>query len=221
MSSYYFVLDFQGLINKEMKHYLMLKEHLITGLKYLCKTSTNNPKRPFFYVGSGTYWKKHLKKHGRKIKTTILEICETKEELCKKGLEYNKKWDIVKSNQFANLVEERGDGGPNFLGGKLSIKGRNKKSKSLKMFWLLASQEYKNSRNKINKECHKEFIYYTPKGVFTNSFDAAKANNCTNVTVIVRCKRNKTPILSKRYWKYGWRNKTWEELGWFRKSIKP
>jgi len=23
---------------------------------------------------------------------------------------------------------------------------------------------------------------------------------------------NKTPIQSKRYWKYGWRGKTWEDL---------
>ena len=60
MSSYLYVSDFQGL-NKFMLHYLMLKEHLVTGLKYLCKTSTTNPKRPYYYVGSGIYWKKHLK----------------------------------------------------------------------------------------------------------------------------------------------------------------
>ncbi len=220
MSSYLYVSDFQGL-NKFMLHYLMLKEHLVTGLKYLCKTSTTNPKRPYYYVGSGIYWKKHLKKHGRKIKTTILKICTTKEDLIKTGIEYSRKWDVVRNEQFANLVEERGDGGPNFLGGKLSEEGKKKKSKSLKLFWSLASQEYKNKRNKINKESHKEFIYYTPKGIFSNSFDAAKANNCTNVTVIVRCKNNKTPIQSKRYWKYGWRGKTWEELGWYRKNFKP
>ena len=38
--------------------YLYIKESPL-GLKYLGKTE----KDPFKYIGSGLYWKKHLKKH--------------------------------------------------------------------------------------------------------------------------------------------------------------
>jgi hypothetical protein len=46
------------------------------------------------------------------------------------------------------------------------------------------------------------------KGIYTNAFTAATANNCS-VTIINRCV-NDTPIES--YWKCGWKGKTWKEL---------
>lgn len=84
--------------------YLYLKEHEITGLKYLGQTKRD----PFKYKGSGVYWKQHLKKHGNKVKTTILAECETYEELQILGLQYSEKWDVVKSHLFANLMVENG-----------------------------------------------------------------------------------------------------------------
>lgn len=38
--------------------YLMIKQHEITGLKYLCKTTRKDPLK---YNGSGRYWKPHIK----------------------------------------------------------------------------------------------------------------------------------------------------------------
>lgn len=71
-----------------------------------------------------------------------------------------------------------------------------------------------NKRSQINSKCHEKYRYFTPRGIFTNAYKAAEANNCSNVTIINRCvKDTKKPIQSKRYWKYGWKGKTWSELG--------
>ena len=59
----------------------MIKEHNDTGLKYLCKTQTKDPHN---YRGSGTYWLRHLAKHGENFTTTILEQTEDKQVLRKK-----------------------------------------------------------------------------------------------------------------------------------------
>ena len=45
----------------QLMFYLYIKTHSKTGLKYLGYTQK---KDPFSYTGSGTYWKRHLKKHG-------------------------------------------------------------------------------------------------------------------------------------------------------------
>lgn len=89
--------------------YLYIKESPL-GLKYLGKTE----KDPFKYIGSGLYWKKHLKKHKftyEDIKTTILLKTEDKEELKNKGIYYSELYDIVNNEDWANLRPENGDGG--------------------------------------------------------------------------------------------------------------
>ena len=90
-----------------MPIYLYVKTHNKTGLKYLGKTTQN----PFKYVGSGTRWKNHLKKHGNDISTEVL--CESQDHQCIKeqGIYYSELWDVVKSNEWANLKIEEGDGG--------------------------------------------------------------------------------------------------------------
>ena len=81
-----------------------------TGLKYLGKTI----KDPFIYIGSGKIWKRHLKKHKftkDDIKTEILLETGNIKELVELGAKYSKKWNIVKSDEWANLRPEMGDGG--------------------------------------------------------------------------------------------------------------
>jgi hypothetical protein len=51
-----------------MKISLYLKTHNQTGLQYLGKTTQD----PFTYKGSGSYWRKHIAKHGNDVTTTIL-----------------------------------------------------------------------------------------------------------------------------------------------------
>lgn len=90
------------------KYFLLLKTHNNTGLKYLCYTSQKNP---FKYPGSGKRWKHHIKKHGRDIHTEILGTFNKKENLIKEGIKYSKKWNVVESDEYANLRDEEGDGG--------------------------------------------------------------------------------------------------------------
>jgi hypothetical protein len=87
--------------------YLYKKTHRVTGLKYLGMTTKNDP---YKYLGSGTYWRRHLDKHGNDIDTEILLITKDIEELRQVGLHYSTIWDVVKSNEWANLKEESGDG---------------------------------------------------------------------------------------------------------------
>lgn len=87
--------------------YLYKKTHNVTGMNYLGKTSQD----PFKYTGSGTYWKNHIKKHGNDVTTIILKECKDIDELKKWGIYYSELWNIVKSNEWANIRPESGDGG--------------------------------------------------------------------------------------------------------------
>ena len=91
-----------------MTHKLLIKEHLITGLKYLCYTRKDNYKE---YLGSGYRWLKHLKKHGENIKTTLIFETTDKKEFNKYALSVSKKHNVVKDRSWANQMHEQGDGG--------------------------------------------------------------------------------------------------------------
>lgn len=87
--------------------YLYVKTHNKTGLKYLGKT---NQKDYHSYTGSGVYWIRHLEKHGYDYTTEILLETENKEELKETGLFFSRLFNVVKSKEWANLQEEKGDG---------------------------------------------------------------------------------------------------------------
>jgi hypothetical protein len=87
--------------------YLYLKEHKQTGMKYLGKTEQD----PFKYQGSGTYWTRHLKKYGNDVDTKIIGEYETNDEVAAAGKYYSELWNIVESEEWANLKPESGDGG--------------------------------------------------------------------------------------------------------------
>jgi len=88
--------------------YLYLKTHNKTGLKYLGKTTAIDPHK---YSGSGTVWLRHLKKHGYDYTTEILLSSESKEEIKEAGIFFSELYNIVESNDFANLMIEQGQGG--------------------------------------------------------------------------------------------------------------
>ena len=89
--------------------YLYIKQHEITGLKYFGKTTKN----PETYLGSGKYWKKHIKKYGQNfVKTIWYQLFIDKNELIQYALDFSKRNNIVNSKEWANLKEENGlDGG--------------------------------------------------------------------------------------------------------------
>lgn len=87
--------------------YLYVKTHNKTGLKYLGKT---NRVDYHLYPGSGVRWKRHLNKHGYDYTTTVLLETDDKEELKEIGLFFSKLFNIVKSKEWANFQDEKGDG---------------------------------------------------------------------------------------------------------------
>lgn len=110
--------------------YLYVKQHASTGLKYFGKTIK---KDPYSYKGSGKYWRRHLRQHGRCVNT--LEVWGFDDpELCKEfALQYSKDNDIVASKQWANLIEENGlDGGPTLTGKSHSETTKSKISSATK-----------------------------------------------------------------------------------------
>lgn len=96
--------------------YLYVKTHNKTGLKYLGKTKND----PYTYQGSGTHWKRHIKKHGYDVRTEILFQSENIQEFKQKCIFYSNLWNIVDSDDWANLVEENGVGGSNSRSAKLA-----------------------------------------------------------------------------------------------------
>lgn len=94
-----------------MPTYLLIKEHIDTGLKYLCKHDAANFSECENYRGSGTYWKKHLKKHGNKVKTTCLFVTENEKEFREVAKKYSLEFNVIESKEWANLCNEEGQGG--------------------------------------------------------------------------------------------------------------
>lgn len=93
--------------------YLYIKTHNITGLKYFGKTTN---KDPYKYKGSGTYWKRHLEKHGCDVNTEILGYYINEKECKSNSLKFSKENNIVDSKEWANLKVETLDGGWEHIG---------------------------------------------------------------------------------------------------------
>lgn len=103
--------------------YLYIKQHSVTGLMYFGKTVQKDPIK---YLGSGTYWKLHLDKHGTEYVVTLWhELFANKDELTEFALHFSQSMSIVKSNQWANLKEENGVDGGGIHGYTHSIETKN------------------------------------------------------------------------------------------------
>lgn len=126
-----------------MKIYLYVKQHELTGLKYLGKTTKSDPHK---YPGSGLRWLNHLNKHGYNYTTTILRECQDNDELKYWGKYYSDLWDIVESNNWANLKTEEGQGG------SLSKESRAKLSKTKTGILKTAEHNQKTSISKTGQK---------------------------------------------------------------------
>lgn len=121
-----------------MPLYLYVKQHIVTGLKYLGKTTNSDP---YSYPGSGVRWRKHLDKHGYQYTTTILKECQDTEELKTWGRYYSDLWNVAESKEWANLKTEEGQGGELSAESKAKISAKNKGK--------IRSQEYKRQMSVI------------------------------------------------------------------------
>lgn len=114
--------------------YLYVKRHTKTGLFYLGKTKKN----PLNYLGSGLYWTRHLKIHGKYVETLWYNLYTDEEECRKIAMKLSIWFNVIDSELWANLKYENGiDGGsegmnnPKGMLGKVhTIEARLAQSKS-------------------------------------------------------------------------------------------
>jgi hypothetical protein len=138
--------------------YLYVKTHRKTGLKYLGKTE----QEPNIYRGSGVYWTNHIKKHGYDVETEILRECQTKEELKEWGLYYTRLWNVVESDEWANMKPEEGDGGDNSkTDGYLSALPKMSERKKKCRWW-------NDGKNQVHAEFAPDDSYISGRLQFNN-----------------------------------------------------
>lgn len=137
----------------KIKYVLYLKESPL-GLKYIGKTQQN----PFTYIGSGIYWTRHLKKHNfssKDIKTIILFETTNKDELSKMGTYFSNFYNIVNNQDFANLINEEGQGG-------YTIYGENHPSKNFKEnlnnYWTEENRKKQSEKMKTNNPSKLDYV---------------------------------------------------------------
>lgn len=116
---------------------LYIATHNITGKKYFGKTSKwfTSEDLQENYHGSGTYWSKHIKKHGDDVTMEIYKICslnENDDDYVKPiALSFSEENDIINSKEWANLMFENGLDGSS-IGAKRSDETKIKISEGMK-----------------------------------------------------------------------------------------
>jgi len=89
--------------------WLMIKRHEVTGLKYLCKTNKSTKEEMLAYKGSGTRWTNHINSHGREhVVTDWYCLYTDRDECVNVASELSHKYNVVESDEWANLIEETG-----------------------------------------------------------------------------------------------------------------
>ncbi len=131
--------------------YLYVKTHNVTGLKYLGKTVSADPHS---YPGSGTRWKRHIKKHGNDVTTEILLASSDKEELKETGLFFSKLWNVVEDVNWANIVPESGDGGQTWNSTNIHLHPAKKNSLNGTHSWIGGQIQSQNNKKRVSEGTH-------------------------------------------------------------------
>lgn len=85
--------------------YLYIKQHTVTGKLYFGKT-TYNPEK---YLGSGTHWKAHIKKHGKEHVVNLWYCLFYDQKECTEfALNFSIQQNIVESEDWLNQMNENG-----------------------------------------------------------------------------------------------------------------
>lgn len=151
-------------------YYLYVKTHTTTGLRYLGQT---RQKDPHSYRGSGVRWLNHLKVHGPHYTTEIIFQSEDRKEIERVGLYFSSLWNVVESDDWANLMEESG------AGGALSSESLVKRANTCLVKYGVTSIAQTQSRREAVRDNNKK-LHAT--GKFAHSYfrpddpRAAKAN---------------------------------------------
>jgi len=134
----------------EQPTYLYIKQHSVTGLKYLGKTTRD----PYKYNGSGKHWIRHIKKHGKEhIVTLWVSDLFHDTSIVDYALQLSKEYSIVESKEWANLKPENGLDGT-IPGLKFTLEQRQKCSEN---HWAkgLSRELNPNTGSKRSKEAKK------------------------------------------------------------------
>ena len=104
--------------------WLYVKECPHCGLLYVGKTTSKDPRS---YRGSGTYWLRHLDKHGIDVPLTRkTQLFTSARKVKAAALRFSVKHDVANSDRWANLRDEDGIG----AGGAHSDRTKRKISRS-------------------------------------------------------------------------------------------
>lgn len=179
--------------------YLYIKESPL-GLKYLGITTYN----PYSYMGSGKYWKRHLKAHEfilKDIKTTVVAQSKNRAELRDVAIHYSNLWGIVESKEWANLVKESVDGS---IGLTHSERTKDKISKKAlgnkRCLGRVLSDDIKKKIIKSSSESRgMKVINKLTKEVFISIGEAARSVGMNVVTLKWQIRNNCKKSLFEKY----------------------
>lgn len=130
---------------------LYVKTHRKTGLKYLGKTVED----PYTYQGSGIHWTNHINKHGYDCDTEVIRWCKDNESVKAWGIFYSDLWNVVESDDWANLKREEGDGGWGYINNDKELKlAKNQRARE-KTNSILEAKYGPEWRTFIAKHAHK------------------------------------------------------------------
>ncbi len=133
---------------------LMIKRHQDTGLKYLHYTNKDTSKSKY-YLGSGKYWKRHLKKHGNNVISCLFLESDNQKLMTNYALHISEKCNVVESEGWANLVPEDclrgGSHGPCSEETKQKIGDANRGKPGTKGLAMSEESRYKMSLAKKGK----------------------------------------------------------------------
>jgi hypothetical protein len=146
---------------------LYVKTHKSTGVKYFGKTTRLDCIHT--YKGSGLHWRRHLKKHGSDYTTELLGIWQDQDRLVNYARKFCEENQIVKSNNWANMVLEEGLQGAS--NGETNVAKREDVRKTM------SEHSAKNQLGNfgVNHPSFKGW-YVTPLGRFPSLNEAAKAH---------------------------------------------
>jgi len=153
-------------------YYLYVKTHNITGLKYFGFTKQKDYHK---YTGSGTYWLLHLKKHGFNYSTTIVFESNNKSDIKLMGEQLSTEWNIVASDEWANLKPESGDGG--FL---LTTESHQKRINTRKIRGNLNTNTNDSIRKSIETKKKNGTLNVQTAEVIAKSLETKRKNNTMN-----------------------------------------
>lgn len=140
--------------------YLYIKTHNITGLQYFGKVTDENI---YTYKGSGKYWKRHIKKHGNNVYTTLYaQFKNNDDNIIDVALDFSEENNIVKSKKWANLIPENGlDGMPKGTKHTQKTKDKIAKSKIGKTYGYHHSEETKLKIARTGSSNHRYGIKHS------------------------------------------------------------